>query len=70
MISYTFWNHIVHALNVDGPLVKVLRLVDGEQKSPPPQYIYEAMDRAKGAIQKEFTDENKYAKVFEIIDKR
>ncbi|KAH0720241.1 hypothetical protein KY284_005271 [Solanum tuberosum] len=69
MLSYTFWNHVVHALNVGGPLIKVLRLVDGEQK-PPMGYIYEAMDRAKGSIQKAFTDEYKYAKVFEIIDKR
>ena len=70
MLSYTLSNYVVHALKFGGPLIKILCLVDGEQKSPPPQYIYEAMDRAKGAIQKEFTDENKYAKVFEIIDKR
>ncbi|XP_075103563.1 uncharacterized protein LOC142178132 [Nicotiana tabacum] len=49
--------------------VKVLRLVDGEQK-PPMGYLYEAMDRAKEAIQASFTDEQKYAKVFQIIDAR
>ncbi|XP_070042359.1 uncharacterized protein [Nicotiana tomentosiformis] len=33
-------------------------------------YLYEAMDRAKEAIQASFTDEQKYAKVFQIIDAR
>ncbi|RVW42145.1 hypothetical protein CK203_100531 [Vitis vinifera] len=34
---------------VSGPLVRVLRLVDGEKKAPM-GYIYEAMNRAKDAI--------------------
>ncbi|XP_015162028.1 uncharacterized protein [Solanum tuberosum] len=68
MLSYTFWNHVVHALNVGGPLIKVLRLVDREQK-PPMGYLYEAMDRAKEAIQKAFTDEYKYAKKNNLLNK-
>ncbi|XP_070039605.1 uncharacterized protein [Nicotiana tomentosiformis] len=63
------YSSIIHALKIGGPLVKVLRLVDGEQK-PPMGYLYEAMDRAKKAIQASFTDEQKYAKVFQIIDAR
>nr|XP_009803921.1 PREDICTED: uncharacterized protein LOC104249237 isoform X2 [Nicotiana sylvestris] len=51
-------------------LVIVLRLVDGEKK-PTMGYIYEAMDRAKEAIEKAFDHgRRKYEKVFEIIDKR
>ncbi|OIS98439.1 hypothetical protein A4A49_61002, partial [Nicotiana attenuata] len=33
-------------------------------------YLYEAMDRVKEAIQASFTNEQKYAKVFQIIDSR
>ncbi|KAL0399788.1 UNVERIFIED_CONTAM: hypothetical protein Sradi_2322100 [Sesamum radiatum] len=49
---------------VAGPLVKVLRLVDGEKK-PPMGYIYEAMDRAKEAIAASFSKKN-----IDIIDAR
>ena len=53
-----------------GPLVRVLRLVDGEKK-PAMGYIYEAMDRAKEAIAKSFNNiEDKYKDVYAIIDKR
>ena len=43
------WNDVVQALRVGGPLIHVLRMVDGEKKSPM-GYIYEAMDRAKESI--------------------
>nr|XP_016476618.1 PREDICTED: uncharacterized protein LOC107798165 [Nicotiana tabacum] len=70
IIGPYFWNDIVQALKVGNPLVIVLRLVDGEKK-PPMGYIYEAMDRAKEAIEKAFDhDRRKYERVFEIIDKR
>ncbi|XP_016471754.2 uncharacterized protein LOC107793826 [Nicotiana tabacum] len=69
ILSYSFWNNVLHALKIGGPLVKVLCLVDGEQK-PPMGYLYEAMDRTKEAIQASFTDEQKYAKVFQIFDAR
>ncbi|XP_031741324.1 uncharacterized protein LOC116403832 [Cucumis sativus] len=66
----SFWTTIVFALKVSGPLVRVLRLVDGEKK-PPMGYIYEAMDRAKEAIAKSFNNnEEKYKDIFTIIDKR
>ncbi|XP_019260715.1 PREDICTED: uncharacterized protein LOC109238689 [Nicotiana attenuata] len=55
--------------SIGGPSVKVLRLVDGEQR-PPMGYLYEAIDRAKEAIQASFNDQRKYKRVFEIIDKR
>nr|CAN67667.1 hypothetical protein VITISV_041109 [Vitis vinifera] len=52
------------------PLVRVLRLVDGEKKAPK-GYIYEAMNRAKDAIVRSFNgNEEKYKEIFNIIDKR
>ncbi|KAH1198159.1 hypothetical protein GmHk_18G051780 [Glycine max] len=66
----SFWNSVVYTLKVMAPLVKVLRLVDGERK-PAMGYIYEAMDKAKETIIKSFNNnENKYKDVFAIIDKR
>ncbi|XP_075095544.1 uncharacterized protein LOC142173790 [Nicotiana tabacum] len=46
LISPSFWNDVVRVLKVDGPLIRVLRMVDGERK-PPMDYLYEVMDRAK-----------------------
>ncbi|KAL0012283.1 hypothetical protein SO802_007391 [Lithocarpus litseifolius] len=66
----TFWNTVVYSLKVSGPIVRVLRLVDGE-KRPAMGYIYEAMDRAKEAIEKSFNGkEERYNEIFEIIDRR
>ncbi|XP_058002223.1 uncharacterized protein LOC110636882 [Hevea brasiliensis] len=66
----TFWTNIVYILKIFGPLIRVLKLVDGE-KMPTMGYIYEAMDRAKEAIAKSFDEnEEKYRTIFEIIDKR
>ncbi|XP_019241942.1 PREDICTED: uncharacterized protein LOC109221977 [Nicotiana attenuata] len=70
LISPSFWNDVVRALKVGGPLIRVLRTVDGERK-PPMGYLYEAMDRAKESIATSFEgDVRKYEKVFEIIDTR
>lgn len=70
ILSTSFWNNMAYSLKLGGPLIKVLRLVDGE-KRPPMGYIYEAMDRAKEAITKSFDGrEEKYKEVFKIIDQR
>ncbi|XP_070044056.1 uncharacterized protein [Nicotiana tomentosiformis] len=70
LISPSFWNDVVRALKVGGPLIRVRRMVDGERK-PPMGYLYEAMDRAKETIAASFEgDARKYEKVFEIIDIR
>lgn len=70
ILQDSFWRNIAYALKISSPLVKVLRMVDGEKK-PPMGYIYAAMDRAKDAIAKSFKGKKeKYAKVFEVIDKR
>ncbi|XP_075493545.1 uncharacterized protein LOC142531331 [Primulina tabacum] len=66
----SFRNSIIFAMKVGGPLLEVLRLVDGEKK-PAMGYIYEAMDRAKEKIAKAFgNNEDRYKEVFEIIDNR
>ncbi|KAI8563852.1 hypothetical protein RHMOL_Rhmol03G0141400 [Rhododendron molle] len=70
MLLPSFWNNVLLALRFACPLVKVLRLVDGEEK-PAMGYIYEAMDRAKETIMNTFGgDEDKHKSVFEIIDAR
>ncbi|RVX21622.1 hypothetical protein CK203_002250 [Vitis vinifera] len=66
----SFWNTIVFFLKISDSLVCVLRLVDGEKKNPM-GYIYEAMNRAKDTIVRSFNgNEEKYKKIFNIIDKR
>ncbi|KAH7657914.1 Ribonuclease H-like protein [Dioscorea alata] len=50
-----FWDAIVFCLKSVIPLVKVLRLVDGDAKSAM-GYTFEAMDRAKEKIAKNFDD--------------
>lgn len=45
IISYSFWNNVFYTLKIGGPLIKLLRLVDGEQK-PPMGYLYKATDKA------------------------
>ncbi|KAH1206540.1 hypothetical protein GmHk_16G046961 [Glycine max] len=70
VLMLSFWNSVIYTLKVMAPLVKVLRLVDGERKSAM-GYIYEAMDKAKETIIKSFNNnESKYKDVFAIIDKR
>nr|KYP33424.1 hypothetical protein KK1_045721 [Cajanus cajan] len=66
----SFWRNVVYILKVMAPLVKVLRLVDGEKK-PTMSYIYKAMDKAKEAIMNSFNNnETKYKALFEIVDRR
>ena len=66
----SFWNNVVYILKIMGPLVRVLRMVDGEKKAAM-GYIYEAMEKVKETIKKSFNGiEKKYEDVFKIIDKR
>ena len=65
-----FWKAIQYCIKCVLPLVKVLRLVDGDAR-PPMGYIYEAMDRAKEEIAKNFNQKEKnYKKIWEIVDAR
>ncbi|KAL5165834.1 Protein FAR1-RELATED SEQUENCE 5 [Glycine soja] len=60
----SFWNDAVYTLKAMGPLVSVLR-------KTAMGFIYEAMDRAKEAIQRAFNNnEGKYKDILAIIDKR
>eukprot|EP00253_Pinus_taeda_P015844 PITA_15844 len=52
--SETFWHGVEEACAVSEPIVKVLRLVDGEK--PAMAYLYEGMDRAKEAICSYYAD--------------
>ncbi|KAF8391687.1 hypothetical protein HHK36_023996 [Tetracentron sinense] len=68
----TFWKGIIYAMKITAPLVRVLRLVDGE-KRPPMGYIYEAMDKAKEAIKEALggqRNERRYKLIWNIIDRR
>ncbi|KAF8392756.1 hypothetical protein HHK36_023105 [Tetracentron sinense] len=59
-------------MKITAPLVRVLRLVDGEKK-PPMGYIYEAMDRAKETIKEAMGGqryERRYKPIWNIIDRR
>ncbi|GKE62029.1 hypothetical protein Tco_1512396 [Tanacetum coccineum] len=70
ILSDGFWRNVAYVLKLTGPLVKVLRIVDGDKK-PAMGYIYEAMDRLKETISTSFANkEVHYRKAFEIIDRR
>jgi hypothetical protein len=70
VLSIQFWRNIVYSLKVSSPIVKVLRMVDGERR-PPMGYIYEAMDRAKETIKDAFKgNELEYQEIWDIIDRR
>ncbi|XP_057826884.2 uncharacterized protein LOC131038460 [Cryptomeria japonica] len=56
-------------INVSEPLVRVLRIVDGDHNSM--GYLYEAMDKAKEAIQHLYgSNKTKYEPIWRIIDRR
>ena len=65
----TFWKKAAEIVKIVEPLVKVLRLVDGEKLAM--GYIYEAMDKAKEQIKTTYKDRvAKYGPIWEIIDIR
>ncbi|GFZ10855.1 ATP/GTP-binding protein family [Actinidia rufa] len=65
-----FWKAIKYCMKVVLPLVKVLRLMDGDAK-PAMGYIYEAMDRAKEEIAKNVDHvKRRYENIWKIVDLR
>lgn len=50
LMQASYWKNIRHALKLTTPLIKVLRMVDGEKKSVM-GYIYADMDRTKETSQ-------------------
>ena len=75
LVSYqeSFWDGVKEVCTVCEPLVRVLRLVDGDK--PAMGYLYEAMDRAKEAINAYYEDKGgegqaKQQLIWEVIDQR
>eukprot|EP00253_Pinus_taeda_P011626 PITA_11626 len=75
LVSYQedFWAGVKEVCAVTEPLVKVLRLVDGDK--PAMGYLYEAMDRAKKAIRAYYDDKGddgfqKQLLLWGVIDER
>eukprot|EP00253_Pinus_taeda_P009492 PITA_09492 len=71
--SEMFWRGVEEACSVSEPIVKVLRLVDGEK--PAMTYLYEAMDRAKEAIRSYYADKgsasiDRHMMLWDVIDSR
>jgi hypothetical protein len=68
-----FWSGLGKVITISEPLVKVLRLVDGEKHTM--GYLYEAMDRAKEYIYRYYEDKGeegltKRAQIWGFIDER
>eukprot|EP00253_Pinus_taeda_P030349 PITA_30349 len=65
----TFWRKAAEVVKLAEPLVKVLRLVDGEKLAM--GFIYEAMDQANEQIKVVYKDRvAKYGPIWAIIDER
>ncbi|XP_042467363.1 uncharacterized protein LOC122050536 [Zingiber officinale] len=62
-----FWNSMDLCLQIFTPLIKVLRLVDGEEK-PSMGFVYREILNAKEEIRKTFKEENDYLPILNIID--
>ncbi|KAL5544317.1 hypothetical protein UlMin_008101 [Ulmus minor] len=70
IVDSEFWAAIKYCLKSVVPLVKVLRLVDGDAK-PAMGYIFEAVDRAKDQIASNYNGIQKHYKpIWDIIDER
>lgn len=67
--SRRFWDDIVFAVNVLGPLVKVVRLVDTKRK-PTMGYIYEKMRKARERLESNFTGDSSWGIIKEVVDRR
>jgi len=63
------WDKVTEIVSMSEPLVKVLRIMDGDK--PAMGYIYEGMDRAKESIKAFYKgDSSKYLPIWRIIDSR
>uniref|UniRef100_A0A2N9FFY5 BED-type domain-containing protein n=1 Tax=Fagus sylvatica TaxID=28930 RepID=A0A2N9FFY5_FAGSY len=64
-----FWKYAHEAVSISEPLVKILRIVDGDM--PAMGYIYEGIERAKAAIKAYYKgSEHNYMPIWELIDRR
>ncbi|XP_066353938.1 uncharacterized protein [Miscanthus floridulus] len=70
ILSPTFWKDVKLCLSVFEPLVKVLRLVDGDVK-PSMGFLYGELLKAKREIKEAYGNvETRYKEVIAIIDKK
>ncbi|KAL5829118.1 hypothetical protein ACOSQ3_018586 [Xanthoceras sorbifolium] len=70
VMSMSFWNAVTAYLKVFAPLVKVLRLVDGDRK-PAIGFVYGELLQAKEDIKVAMNNVQKsYQLIFDIIDAR
>lgn len=70
LLDNNFWRKLDKVQTSISPLIKVLRVVDGD-KQPAMGLIYDAIDRAKLAIAEvKNNDKEKYMKYWKIIDER
>ncbi|XP_073040130.1 uncharacterized protein [Primulina eburnea] len=67
--SISFWNGVSLTLNVFTPLVKVLRLVDGDKK-PSMAFLLGALKQAKEDMKKSFKKEENVIPILKIIDEK
>ncbi|GKV12270.1 hypothetical protein SLEP1_g23441 [Rubroshorea leprosula] len=65
-----FWSNCILIVKISEPLVRVFRLVDNEEK-PSMGYLYEAIDKAKETIKKNFNNRlSQYMPYIKVIDAR
>ncbi|XP_031496371.1 uncharacterized protein LOC116261699 isoform X2 [Nymphaea colorata] len=65
-----FWKAIAHIMKITLPIVKVLRIVDSDDK-PVMGFLYDHMRKAKEEIASNVNNESKaYTQIWEIIDNR
>ena len=70
IMSLAFWNGVTCCLKVFAPLIKVLRLVDGDRKPSMP-WLYGELRKAKQDIREALsTLENNYRPIIEKIDEK
>ena len=67
ILNPKFWEQAKKIVNIHEPIAKVLRMVDGEKQATMP-YVYEAMKRARQAIQEIAPKSCK--KYISIVDQR
>nr|XP_023900900.1 uncharacterized protein LOC112012749 [Quercus suber] len=68
--DYSFWSQFKNIVKVSEPLVRVLRLVDGDEKLAM-GYLYEAMDKAKEEIKRRLKNKvSLYGNYIRVIDAR
>ncbi|XP_042493873.1 uncharacterized protein LOC122073359 [Macadamia integrifolia] len=64
----SFWNDLKEILRFMEPIIRVLRLVDGDGATS--GYLYEAMERAREILEKRYEVDHRYNQILDIFDKR